>query len=136
MGIVQPPQAQNLRSDSIIPGVNTLRGNPIISEAVSNVLAFYNTQIQNQVLQGTQATSRRSGHYNTTDTITLPPEFHWPKKGYNESKGKKRAIYEDLTLPQWAVGQLSNIHQILDPTLLKSALLQVILVLTDATSLP
>ena len=39
-------------------------------------------------------------------------------------------------LPQWAGGQLSNIHQIEDPSLVKQSLLQVILALRNATSLP
>ena len=43
---------------------------------------------------------------------------------------------DDLSLPEWAVGQLTNVHQIQDPTLLRQALLQVILDLRDATSLP
>ena len=70
-----------------------------------------------------QASSRHSGRYNTTDTTNVPPEFHWPNEGYHGAKGKKRAVYHDLTLPQWAVGQLSNIHQIQDPTLLRQTLL-------------
>ena len=136
MDVTQPPLAQDLQRDSIIPNVDVLRRNPMVSQAVSNVLASYDTQLQNQFLQGKQATSRRSGRYNTTDTTIMPPGFRWPNEGYHGAKGKKRAVYDDLTLPQWAVGQLSNIHQIWDPTLLRQALLQVILALRDATSLP
>ena len=121
--------------DSIIPGVDVLRRNPTVSQAVSSVLASYDAQIQSQVLQGKQA-SKRSGRYNTTDTTTALPEYRWPNEGYHGSKGKKRILYDDLSLPQWAVGQLTNVHQIQDPTLLRQALLQVILTLRDATSLP
>ena len=136
MDVTQPPLAQDLHRDSIVPNVDVLRRNPTISQAVSNVVASYDTQLQNQILQGKQATSRCSGRYNTTDTTIMPPEFRWPNEGYHGTKGKKCAVYDDLTLPQWAVGQLSNIHQIRDPTLLRQALLQVILALKDATSLP
>ena len=49
---------------------------------------------------------------------------------------EKRVLYDDLTLPQWIVGQLSNIYQMRDQTTARHSLLQVILALKDATSLP
>ena len=130
-----PQSSRDRDRDSIIPGVDVLRWNATVSQAVSSVLASYDAQIQSQVLQGKQA-SKRSGRYNTTDTTTALPEYRWPNEGYHGSKGKKRVLYDDLSLPQWAVGQLTNVHQIQDPTLLRQALLQVILALRDATSLP
>ena len=130
-----PQSSRDPDRDSILPGIDVLRRNPTVSQAVSSVLASYDAQIQSQVLQGKQA-SKRSGRYNTTDTTTALPEYRWPNEGYHGSKGKKRVIYDDLSLPQWAVGQLTDIHQIQDPTLLRQALLQVILALRDATSLP
>ena len=39
-------------------------------------------------------------------------------------------------MPQWVAGQLTNIHNISDPSLVKQALLQVIHSMRDATSLP
>ena len=45
-------------------------------------------------------------------------------------------MYDDLSLPEWAVGQLNNIYQIQDPVVVKKALLQTIMALKDATSLP
>ena len=130
-----PQSSRDPDRDSIIPGVDVLRRNPTVSQAVLSVLASYDAQIQNQVLQGKQA-SKRSGRYNTTDTTTALPEYCWPNEGYHGSKGKKRVIYDNLSLLQWAVGQLTNVHQIQDPTSLRQALLQVILALRDATSLP
>ena len=41
-----------------------------------------------------------------------------------------------LTLPEWAVGQLTNIYYIKDPGMVKKVLLQTILALKDTTSLP
>ena len=126
-----PQSSRDPDRDSILPGIDVLRRNPTVSQAVSSVLASYVEQIQSQVLQGKQASKR----YNTTDTTTALPEYRWPNEGYHGSKGKKRVIYDDLSLPQWAVGQLTNIYQIQDPTLLRQALLQVILALRDVTSL-
>ena len=45
-------------------------------------------------------------------------------------------IYDDLTLPQWVVGQLSNIYHMKDQNTARHALLQVILAMKHATSLP
>ena len=70
------------------------------------------------------------------DVVQTAPEFRWPNKGYHAPGGKKRVIYDDLTLPQWVVGQLTNIYHMRDQTMARSALLQVILSMKDATSLP
>ena len=74
--------------------------------------------------------------YNTTDTITSIPELRWPNEGYHNTSGRKRIVYDDLSLPEWAVGQLSNSYQIQDPVLVEKALLQTIMALKDATFLP
>ena len=81
-------------------------------------------------------TSHKSGHYNATDIITAPPESRWPNDGYHGSSGRKRVVYDDLLMAQWAVGQLSNIYNMKNPDTLRQALLQVILAIKDATSLP
>ena len=57
------------------------------------------------------------------------------QQGLHVSNGKKRDIYDELSLPQWIPGQLSNIYAISDPTLSKQALLQVIFAMRDAVSL-
>ena len=80
--------------------------------------------------------AKKSGRYNATDTITAAPELRWPNEGYNAVGGRKRPLYDDLTMQEWTAGQLSNIYHIQDPTLVKQALLQVILSLRDATSIP
>ena len=45
-------------------------------------------------------------------------------------------LYDDLSVSEWAAGQLSNIYLIQDPNLVKHTMLQAIQVLKDATSLP
>ena len=86
-------------------------------------------------MQGKASTVRYSGHYNTTDLIKTPPETRWANEGFHSGQGKKHIVYDDLSLTQWAVGQLSNIYQMKDAAVSKQALLQVILALKDATSL-
>ena len=78
----------------------------------------------------------KSGRYNTTDIVHTTLEYRWPNEGYHAPVGKKRVANDDLTLPQWVVGQLSNIFYMKDRTTAKHALLQVILGMKDATSLP
>ena len=130
-----PVPDQNPHHDSIIPNIDTLRQNPTISQAVSQLLATYETQAKAEASQG-KASNKRSGRYNTTDTSHTSPERRWANEGYFGSQGKKRQAYDDLTLTQWVVGQLSNVYQIKDPNVSKQALLQVILAMKDATSLP
>ena len=91
--------------------------------------------MKQDVAQGKPST-RKSGRYNTTETVTSAPEFRWPNEGYYGTQGKKRRTYDDVTLSECAVGQLSNIYYIQDPSLVKKVLLQTILALKDATSLP
>ena len=126
---------QNPHHDSIIPNIDTLRQHPSISQAVSQLLATYETQAKAEASQG-KTSNKRSGRYNTTDTSHICPEKRWANEGYLGSQGKKRQAYDDLTLTQWVVGQLSNVYQIKDPNISKQALLQVILAMKDATSLP
>ena len=126
---------QNPHHDSIIPNIDTLRQHPSISQAVTQLLATYETQVKTEASQG-KTSNKRSGRYNTTDTAHTSPEKRWANEGYLGSQGKKRQAYDDLMLTQWVVGQLSNVYQIKDPYISKQALLQVIMVMKDATSLP
>ena len=124
------------RRDAVIPNLQVLRGNPGISESVNNLLASYEGRIHSQLAQGKQNTTKRSGRYNAHDSVIAPPHLRWPNEGYHASDGKKRVLYDDLSLPQWIAGQLSNIYAITDPILSKQALLQVIHAMRDAASLP
>ena len=134
-------QDSNLRSniadlprDAIIPGVDSLRKPPNVSEVVSSILASYEQQAKHESLQGKN--SRRSGRYNNFDTVSNSPERRWPNEGYHGSNGKKRLLYDDLSMPQWVAGQLTNILHIQDPLTSKQALTQVICAMKDAASLP
>ena len=50
-------------------------------------------------------------------------------------QGEKRVAYDELSIPEWAVDQLTNIFYMQDPDIIKKALLQTILALKDANSL-
>ena len=127
-----PPSALH---DAVMPDLNNIRANPTISQSVSQIMATLEAGSRAEATQG-KGTIRKSGRFNATDAITAVPELRWPNEGYHGTNGRKRTLYDDLTVQEWAVGQLSNIYQIQDPVLVKQVLLQVILSLRDATSLP
>ena len=126
--------AADLPRNAIIPGLDSLRKLPNISEAVSSILASYEQQAKHESLQGKN--SRRSGRYNNFDTVSNPPERRWPNEGYHGSNGKKRLLYDDLSMPQWVAGQLTNNLHMQDPLTSKQALTQVVCAMKDAVSLP
>ena len=108
-----------------MPDPSVLRRMPYVSDSVSEIMATYEAQARTLAAQGKTTTSRRSGRYNTVDTIINEPERRWPNEGFHGGQGKNRLTYDELTLPQWVVGQLSNIYNIRDNTVARQALLQV-----------
>ena len=126
--------SQDARWDAILPTVDTLRQIPTVADAVNEVLALYESQARLDSLQGKNI--KRSGRYNSVETINTPPHLRWPNEGFNGNSGKKRILYDELTMAQWVTGQLTNIYHISDPSLAKQAMLQVIQSMKDATSLP
>ena len=101
---------------------------------VNQVLSSYENQARLEATQGKRV--KKSGRFNATDTITSSPQLRWPNEGLASVTGKKKVLYDELTVSEWAAGQLSNIYLIQDPILVKQAMLQAIQVLKDATSLP
>ena len=115
--------------------INAIRANLTISQSVSQILSSLEAGSRAEATQG-KATQKKSGRFNATDTVTAVPELRWPNEGFHGIGGRKHTLYDDLTIQEWAVGQLSNVYHIQDPLLVKQVLLQVILSLRDATSLP
>ena len=95
--------------DTIILSLDTIRQFPSVNETVTGILASYDGQLRQETLQG--KTSSRSGRYNNYDTVSTPPEIRWPNEGFHGSSGKKTLLYDDLSMPQWVAGQLTNILQ-------------------------
>ena len=131
-----PDQADASRQDAILPSVDVLRRIPTVTDRVTSVLASYEQQSRQEAAQGKIAAAKKSGRYNTVDIVTVPPHLRWPNEGCHGTNGKKRPTYDELTLPQWVSGQLTNIYSMQDPVLVKQAILQMIMATRDATSLP
>ena len=128
--------SSTLHKDVILPNIDVLRQNPTVAQSVSRVLASYEEEAQQGIHEGKGFPTKCSGRYNSTDTTSAPPELRWANEGYFGSNSRKRTTYDDLTLHEWAVGQLTNVYQMRNPNTAKQARLQVIMALKDATSLP
>ena len=120
----------------MLTSINSLRQKPNISRSVTQIMARYEAQTKQEAATGKNQHAWNFRCYNTTDTITSNSELQWTSEGYLNTSGKKRIVYDDLSLHEWAVGQLNNIYQIQDPAIVKKALLQTIMALKDMTSLP
>ena len=112
LGTVHPrlPAVSSEARDAVTPKVDVLRSIPSISTAVSQLLANYEQQTDREVLQGKSTVIRKkSGRYNTTDTTSLGLQFRWPNEGLVSVSNLKKRAYDDLSLAQWASGQLAKI---------------------------
>ena len=100
--------------------VDNLRRIPTVAKAVHDVLASYEAWARADSIQG--KTVKQSRRYNSVDTVSTPAHLRWPNA--------------ELTMPQWVAGQLTNIYNISDLSIVKQTLLEVIQSISDATSLP
>ena len=117
--------------------MDALRSIPSISTAVSQLLANYEQQSDRDILQGKNTVIRKkSGRYNTTDTTSMCPQLRWPNEGLVSTSHLKKPAYGDLSLAQWAPGQLANILLVEDQALSRSMLVQMAAAMRDAISLP
>ena len=80
--------AQNFSRDGVMPDISVLHQNPHILQSVSQILAAYDIQAWQDSFQGKPAT-KKSGRFNTTDTVTSIPELRWPNEGYLGVSAKK-----------------------------------------------
>ena len=123
--------------DAVVPKPEVLRSIPSISTVVSQLLASYDHQADKEALQGKQnVTRKKSGRYNTTETTTIGPSFRWPNEGLVSASHLRKPSYDDLTLAQWASGQIANILLVEDHSLSKNMLIQMAAAMRDAVSLP
>ena len=86
-------------------------------------------------LQGKQL-HRKSGRYPANEIPHVEPHMRWPNQGLIVGNSHRRWAYDDLSLPQWICGQITNIRQIQDLGLLHAMLDQVIYAMKDACRLP
>ena len=122
--------------DAVVPKLDVMRSIPSVSSAVSHLLAQYEDQADQQALPGKPNNARkRSGHYNTTDTSIMSPQYRWPNEGLVSNSHTKKPPYDELNMAQWTSGQLSNMLLVEDNTMLRCMLTQMSLAMRDAGSL-
>ena len=66
----------------------------------------------------------------------MSPQLRWPNEGLVSTSHLKKPAYDDLSLAQWASGQLANILLVEDQALSRSMLVQMAATMRDAISLP
>ena len=133
---MQQPVHCTITRDAVVPGIDVFRSIPSIPSAVTQ-LGSYDQQAVQDALPGKGHVNRwKSGRYNTTDTTLVGPHLRWPDEGLVSASHAKKPAYDELNLPQWVAGQLSNALLIEDTTLLRQVLTQIVLAMREAASLP
>ena len=87
-----------MHRDPVLPTMDILCCIPKVVEAVNNVLASYKARAKADSLQGEAV--KKSGRYNAVDTVNTPAHLRWLNEGFQGNVGKKRALYDELTMPQ------------------------------------
>ena len=59
-------------------------------------MATYKTQAKQETAIGKGHQVKKSGCFNTTDTITSVPEPRWPNEDYHGVNDRKCIVYDDL----------------------------------------
>ena len=63
------------------PSLDTLCHIPSVNQAVNDVLVNYDVQTHNEYFQGKISATKRSGRYNSVDTVNAPPTSVGEMKG-------------------------------------------------------
>ena len=102
-------EMSQIAKDSMAPKLEVMRSIPSISTAVSQILAHYDDQADQDAMSGKGHNYRKkSGRYNVTDTAVVGPQFRWPNEGLISNSHLKKPTYDDLNMAQWVSGQLNN----------------------------
>ena len=84
------------------PTLEAVRASSDVFKAVTRLLAYYDDQVEMEVLQGKGPFGcRKSGRYNVTDTMNVKPELKWPNEGYITNSSVKKPAYDDMNMTQW-----------------------------------
>ena len=127
-----PPN--DLPQDLIIPLLQTLRSNTMANNAADVQMTRLQATARD-TCQG-KLTHRVSGHYNTREIPGSDPQVRWPNEGVAPTGGAQRLKYDELSIPQWVAGEISNLLQVEDSRIQRYMLLQVRNSMRDAMSLP
>ena len=89
--VQDPFRAHFDKRNAVMPNLQALRSNATMSDEVNNLfMRAYEGRVHSDIQQGKQQPTKRSGRYNTHDTISRQPHLRWPNEGFHVSNGKKR----------------------------------------------
>ena len=130
-------ESGQVAKDAMAPRLEVMRSIPSISSAVSQLLARYDDQADQDAMPGKGHNYRKKyGRYNVIDTLIVGPQFRWPNEGLISNSHLKKPTYDELDMAQWVSGQLNNVLLIEDNVTLRNVLTQVAMAMRDAVSLP
>ena len=136
-GVARASVQAQLTRDAVVSKLDVMRSIPSVSSAVSRLLAQYNDQADQEALPGkTSSVRKRSGRYNITDTSLVGPQYRWPNEGLVSNSHITKPAYDELSMAQWASGQLCNMSLVDDNATLRNMLSQMSMAMRDAISLP
>ena len=116
------------------PSLADLRSNPLLIQQAANLMASYDQQANAALIGG--KLRGKSGRVATTEHPHPCPEMRWPNESYVCKNSRTPPKFDELSLAQFVTGQLTNIMEIQDMTLLRQMMLQLLLFTRDAVNLP
>ena len=106
-GAMQQPVHNTINRDAVVPLVDVLTSIPSISSAMTQLLASYDQQAVQDALLGEAQVNSSEGITPLTP-LWLVPSLGGPIRGWYLPLMPKKPAYDELNLPQWVAGQLSN----------------------------
>ena len=116
-----------------VPALDSLRSQQDLARAPDEQLDTLEGAVRAQHL-GKQA--KKSGRFNTSDLPSADPTVRWPNEGTKLVAGRRKLPYDELSIPQWVYGQLTNIMQVDSYVTQRYMILQIISAMKDAAHLP
>ena len=116
-----------------MPSLDALRSHTSSVQAAEHFIQGLDANVRTGILQ---RNPRKPGRYNIHEIPSSSAQYRWPNEGVNTAQGRRRVPYDELSLPQWVAGQLTNVLQVCDLNTQQAMINQVIATMRDAISLP
>ena len=131
-----PPNDHLLQPDMTgeAPTLDMLRSQPSANQAADEVIDQMDSSVRRRMMATTNP--RKSGRFNSSDLPGADPMLRWPNEGTKVISGKRKIPYDDLSIPQWVYGQVTNILQVRFYPIQNYMLIQLVYAMKDAAHLP
>ena len=129
-----PSQRPDLSREELLPPLQALHTHAPTMTAADQQIAQWDSNTQANI-QG-KPPARKSGRYPANEIPTVDPSLRWPNQGLLVGQSSRRRGYDDLSLPQWVCGQLTNVRQVNDLQTVRAMISQMIESMKDACWMP